>query len=140
MIGEQSFLHDASMALDSQVDLSELREEANLQKDIMGSDEVTLYLEPLPNQNQIPLDQHQKVEIHGTFSVKRPWLDKIPCVWDSALNCFKVSLNINEADKFRFIINDGQRFECSKLYETYKNSIGNVNNIYSAKHAQHPTA
>lgn len=102
----------------SQVNITDLIQEAHQKKEhesaskqkdegtpTADAEGVTLYLDPLLS--GIPLDKHQKVDIHGTFSVKRPWLDKIPCTWDDSKQCFKVSLNIKEGDKFRFIINDG---------------------------------
>ena len=51
-------------------------------KSIKEDDEVaTLYLDPIESNQQI--DELTKVDVHGTFSDKRPWLDKIPCMWDS---------------------------------------------------------
>ena len=45
-----------------------------------------------------------------------PWSEQIACIWDEKGSYFKVEVDIREGDKFKFVVNDGERYVVSSRY------------------------
>ena len=104
------------------------RAERKLRK--QGQFNTTLYLETRNHDEQ--LQTNLNVEVFGEFTNPQ-WSEMIPCVYDESICCFKAEVTIQIGDKFKFVINNGQRFLVSSRYIINGDEQGNEYNEYIPK-------
>lgn len=75
-----------------------------------------------------------KVQVFGSFS-RKPWAEKIPCVYDPYFKCFKTrtAVPIKQGQVFKFIIDEGKMYVTSNRYATQRDNAGLENNVYDPK-------